>query len=107
MKTLRETCMVTGVTRRGLQWYEIPGLVEPSGHNERGYLLYDEEAIRRIDKIRLFQDFGFSVKEIKEIIDAPNDQLKTVLCNRLPTLYEKRGYMEETIRRLEELIYTL
>lgn len=99
--------METGVTRRGLQWYEAIGLIKPSGHNIRGYLLYDEETINRIKKIRLFQEFGFPVKEIAHIIDAPDEMVKKELQKRLPLMREKHRYMEETIRRMEELINSL
>ena len=69
--TLREVCKMTGVSRRAIQGYERAGLVLPTGKNERGYLLYDEDAMKRIRQIKFFQDMGFSIKEIKEISNAP------------------------------------
>lgn len=48
-KTLREVCEMYRVTRRAIQGYEKAGLVLPSGKNKYGYLLYDEEAQRRIE----------------------------------------------------------
>ena len=107
MKTLRETCIETGVSRRGLQWYEHAGLIHPSGHNERGHLLYDADTIRRIRYIRLLQDFGFSIKMITTIIDAPVPELKKVLEEQLPKLEEKNSQMQEVIQKLRELIESL
>lgn len=77
--TLREICTTTGVSRRAVQGYEAIGLVKATGKNIYGHLLYDENAKNRIKKIRLFQDMGFSLKEIKKIIDAPAPILKEAL----------------------------
>ena len=81
--TLREMCNVVGVSRRAVQGYESAGLVSAIGKNERGYLLYDKNAQEKIQKIKLFQEMGFSIKEIKELIDAPNAALKEALELRI------------------------
>ena len=71
MITLRKLCEAEGVTRRAVQWYERAGLVTPTGRNERGHLLYDQTAREKIRQIKFFQEMGFSIKEIKEISNAP------------------------------------
>ena len=65
--TLREVCNDFGVSRRAVQGYEKANLVSASGKNERGYLLYDEDSQERIKRIKLFQQMGFTIKEIKEL----------------------------------------
>ena len=107
MKTLRETCIETGVSRRGLQWYEHAGLIYPSGHNERGHLLYDTDTIKRIEKVRLLQEFGFSIKEIVNIIDLPAQELKKSLAEQLPKLEEQHNQMHETIGKIKKMIESL
>lgn len=107
MKTLRETCIETGASRRGLQWYEQAGLIQPSGHNNMGHLLYDAETRRRIQHIRLFQEFGFSVKEIAELIDAPAEILKKSLMEQLPKLEEKQSQIQGSIIKLKEFMDSL
>lgn len=102
--TLREVCIELNVSRRAVQGYERAGLVTASGRTERGYLLYDDEAQKRIKQIRVFQDFGFSMKEIKEYIDAPPEILRPVLREKLNILEEERKKLLEKIRSLSELI---
>ena len=87
---LRDVCVAIGVTRRAVQGYERAGLVAATGKNSRGYLLYDEMAQERIRKIKLFQDLGFSIKEIGELLDAPNHVLKAALMIRVEKM-EKEG----------------
>lgn len=64
-KTLKEVCELVGVTRRAIQGYEDAGLVVSTGRNKYGHLLYDESAVEKIKEIKLYQDFGFSIKEIQ------------------------------------------
>ena len=85
-KTLREVCNAVGVTRRAVQGYERAGLVSATCRNERGYLLYDEEALEKIKKIKLFREMGFSIREICELDHAPNYVLKVALEIRVENL---------------------
>lgn len=98
--TLREVCDTLKVSRRAVQGYEKAGLVCASGKNRYGYLIYDEHAQERIRQIKLFQQLGFTLKEIKEIIDAPNPVVKAALRERVEKLQEKREDLDELIETL-------
>ncbi len=102
--TLREICEAEKVSRRAVQGYEKMGLVSAVGKTDRGYLLYDEKSGIRIRKIKLYQDFGFSLKEIREIIDAPGEVLKPVLQMRLEKLREERDKKSDLVLKICELI---
>lgn len=105
--TLRELCDTYGISRRAIQGYEKAGLVSATGKNTRGYLLYDELSQERIKRIKLFQKMGFSIKEICEIIDAPNQILKSALEKRIEKLKEDCEQKHEMIRIANELIMNL
>ena len=105
--TLREICDATGVSRRAVQGYERAVLVSSSGKNRRGYLLYDTEAQERIKKIKFFQQIGFTIKEIKDIIDVSNDILKVALVNRVERLKVEKRDVEGLISKTYELIEKL
>ena len=105
--TLKEVCNKYGISRRAIQGYEKACLVSATGKTERGYLLYDELSQDRITKIKLFQDMGFSIKEICEIIDAPPSVMRTSLETRLITQKEECKKRGEIIRIIEELITKL
>ena len=94
-KTLSEVCSVLEVSRRAVQGYENAGLVSASGKNKYGHLLYDEEAQWRIKQIRLLQQLGFRVKEIKDIIDAPAE----VVAEAIKSQIEQ---MDDIIRQKED-----
>lgn len=103
-KTLHELCETLGVSRRTVQGYEKAGLVSPSDKNKYGHLLYDEKAQKRIAQIRLYQQLGFQIKEIKELIDAPGLEVKAALEKQVLCLKEERVQIEALIEKAYELI---
>lgn len=105
--TLREICETIDVSRRAIQGYEKAGLVLATGKNERGHLLYDADAQERIRQIRLFQQLGFTIKEIKYMIDAPHAVLKDALEERIEKLREEHRQIELLISKAYELIEKL
>lgn len=61
----------TGVTQRTLRFYEEKGLLKPPSRMEGGFRLYSEADIQRVERIkRLQQLLGFTLAEIKEMVEA-------------------------------------
>lgn len=104
---LREICREFEISRRTVQGYEKAGLVSASGRNKYGHLQYDDNAIQRIAKIKFYQQLGFSLKEITEIIDAPDAVLKARLEKQVETLNKEKEEMQELIEKAEQMIKTL
>ena len=61
----------TEVTQRTLRFYEEKGLLKPPTRMEGGFRLYSEADIQRVEQIKqLKQLLGFTLAEIKEMVDA-------------------------------------
>lgn len=90
-----------------IQGYEQADLVQPSGRNNRGYLLYDTTAIERIRLIRKFQRMGFSRKEIYVVIDQSPDIQKNLLEKQLVVLKCKEKDIRELITEMEQWIASI
>ncbi len=61
----------TGLTHRTLRFYEEKGLLDPPSRMEGGFRLYSEEDVQRIEHVlELKQLLGFSLAEIKQMVDA-------------------------------------
>ncbi len=97
--------MLSHISRRALQGYETYGLIKPS-KNKMGYNMYDEKQLKRIQKIKLFQDFGFSLKEIVQLIDSM-DSIQQQLEEKREQLVCKKEELETTIIKIEEWIQAL
>lgn len=107
MKTLKEVCTELGVSRRAVQGYEEAGLVKATRKNKYGYLLYNQYAQERIERIKFLQDLGFSLKEIEQLIDAPKNVLREQLEMQIERLVVKIDQKRATIQKARELINTL
>ena len=105
--TLREVCKAEGVTRRAVQGYEQAGLVTPTGRNERGHLLYDQLEQEKIRQIKFFQEMGFSIKEIRELSEAPANVVKEMIEERIEILWQEINKKESIIKIAKEMLKQL
>ncbi len=106
-RTLREIYEEYGISRRAIQGYEKEGLVHATDKMKRGYLLYNKDMVNRIIQIRFYQDIGYRVKQIKEIIDASNDIKKNALEVKLDELKSKNIKTNDLIQQVEKMIAEL
>lgn len=97
MMTVNEVSKLTGVSIRTLQYYDKIGLLKPSGYTESGYRLYDDIALERLQQILLFKELEFPLKEIKEIIDAPDFDRNKALQQQIELLTMKKEHLENLI----------
>ena len=68
-RTPLEFAKLCGVTPRTLKYYETRGLIRPALVGENGYRYYSLSQIDEISAILLFRDYGFSLEEIKTIME--------------------------------------
>lgn len=88
-----------GLTAQTLRFYEREGLLlPPHRHGSGNYRDYDESALSRIRFIVSAKKAGFTLKNIKEIIDV---RLEDKPCSRVAALVTER--MSELDQRIEEL----
>jgi len=97
MMTVNEVSKLTGVSVRTLQYYDTIELLKPSGYTEAGYRLYDDAALERLQQILLFKELEFPLKEIKEIIDAPDFDRNKALQQQIELLTMKKEHLENLI----------
>ncbi len=61
----------TSVTERTLRFYEEKGLLRPPTRMDGGFRLYSDDDVQRVERIKDLQKLlGFSLAEIKEMVDA-------------------------------------
>jgi len=92
----------TGVTQRTLRFYEERGLVEPPERMEGGFRLYTEDDITRIEYIKRLQDLlGFTLAEIKEMVESEDLQKQMIATFRPDRELPARQQRERIIAALE------
>ena len=103
MKTVKEVAAITGVSVRTLHHYDAIGLLKPSEVTDAGYRLYDDTALERLQSILLFRQLQFPLKEIKEILDAPDFDSQTALEQQIELLRLQKEHLEELIEFAEKI----
>ena len=99
MRTVSQVSALTGVSVRTLHHYDAIGLLKPSRITEAGYRLYDGSALERLHSILLFRELGFSLEEIRQILDDPGFDPMEALEKQIALLEEKRARLEAVIRQ--------
>ena len=90
----------TGVSRHTLRYYEIEGLLLEVGRRGNIYRDYSVKAVQRVGMVRQLKALGFSLKEIREVLDAlRNDSIN---CDQGAALMaEKKAAVDRKITELK------
>lgn len=104
MKTVTEVSRISGVSVRTLHYYDNIGLLKPTALTDAGYRLYDDEAIARLQTILMFRELAFPLKEIKNILDSPDFDLKTAFRQHIKLLQLQKEHLEELLRLANKMI---
>lgn len=97
MKTVKEVSRLTGVSVRTLHHYDTIGLLKPTQVTEAGYRLYDEEAVERLYMILVFRELGLSLKEIGDILHAPDYDRNRCLERQISLMQERIDKLQDRI----------
>ena len=68
--TVNEFAKLCNITVRTINHYEELGLIKPHKILENGYRLFHLYQVDQISSIMLYKDYGFSLKQIKEMMSS-------------------------------------
>jgi MerR family transcriptional regulator, thiopeptide resistance regulator len=103
----REFASLTGVTVRTLHHYDRLGLLKPARYTRTGFRLYRERDFARLEQIIALKFIGFSLKEIKSILNRTSSDLATILGRQREAIEEKRSRLDLAIRAIQRAEYLL
>ena len=85
MKKINEVSRLAGVSKRTLQYYDDEGLllIDRAQNNHR---VYDGDALERIWQILIYKEMNFKLKEIRKLLDLPNDQKGIYFIKQIETI---------------------
>jgi MerR family Zn(II)-responsive transcriptional regulator of zntA len=108
-----ELSQKTGVSKDTIRFYEKAGLLNASNRCEdNNYRWYDDEAVERLAFIKQGKALGFTLGEIKKVIDEwemllPRDKAR-MTQNKIAEIDEKikqlqvyKNFLVEKVNRLE------
>jgi MerR family transcriptional regulator, thiopeptide resistance regulator len=97
----REFANLAGVTVRTLHHYDRLGLLKPR-RTDRGYRLYRESDLERLEQIVALKFLGLPLKEIRELLDSAAAELPAALRMQRSALEEKRRLLDRAIDAIRE-----
>ncbi|MBI4320696.1 MAG: MerR family transcriptional regulator [Chloroflexi bacterium] len=105
--TIKKVADLAGLTVRALHHYDHVGLLRPAAQNEAGYRLYAEEDLERLQQILFFRELGFSLRDIKAIVDSPDFDRKEALMAHRKSLREQQERLAKLVASVERTIEAL
>jgi len=103
MKLINQLSKETGIPIATIRFYEKSGLFTGKKKNDvksNNYTYYDDEVVDKLDLIRDAKSVGFTLSEIKELIDAWYNK-KLTKTKKLAILDDKLVQIEEKIKELK------
>jgi len=105
MKTVHEVCMMTGVTRKRLFYYDRIGLLKPTRRvGPQKAKMYGAKAIERLQMIIRYQQAGLRISEISMIIDAEPSAACTMLEEVIDRLHKEENQIVMEIAAARDLL---
>jgi MerR family Zn(II)-responsive transcriptional regulator of zntA len=102
MYTIGQLAKRAHVNTDSVRFYERQGLLSPGRKTSSGYRLYSDDALRRITFVKHAQRCGFSLAEIRELLQMGDGA--PVPANQVHRFVEeKRAQIEITIAALQSM----
>lgn len=113
---ISELSQKTGLSKDTIRFYEKVGLLEATtSRGENNYRHYGNEAVDRIAFIRQGKALGFTLSEIKKVMDewdtlSHSDRMQVTrskiaeVDEKIRQLQEYRYYLAEKLKRLENAV---
>jgi DNA-binding transcriptional MerR regulator len=98
--TVKQVAAMSGVTVRGLHFYDKTGLLKPAYYKANGYRFYDEPQLLKLQQILFYRELGLKLRRIKEILGRADFEKVTALRSR-------RKVLEQNLTRTHRLIETI
>jgi DNA-binding transcriptional MerR regulator len=107
--TRKQLAEATGTGPEAIRFYEERGLLPPPRRGPNGYRLYGEATVRRLHFIRSAKDLGFTLHEIRELLDleehgASRGELKAKTEQKLALIHRKIADLTTLAHALERLV---
>ncbi|MCL1808859.1 MAG: MerR family transcriptional regulator [Clostridiales bacterium] len=100
MKAVRDVSIISGLSRRTLQYYDEIGLLKPAATKPSGYRLYDDECLERLWRILFYKELGFTLEEIKKILDNAPEMEKKLMKKHQALLVNKQERLAQMLRSI-------
>lgn len=104
--TIGRLAKQVGVGIETVRFYERQGLIEPPPRTDSNYRVYPQEEVERLKFIKRAKDLGFTLKEIKELLELQHDPHATKADIKKRTV-KKIENIKQKVRDLSRILHAL
>lgn len=109
--TIGQFSKAMGVSAKALRLYESIGLIKSHARGENGYRYYEESQLEIAHRIKEFKDLGFSLAEIKSLLEADeslnSDKLADSMHARLKVISQQAELLKSQKEQIERILSSL
>src|SRR5919106_4750047 len=99
-----EVATLTRVSVRTLHHYDRIGLLRPALHSARGYRMYGESELLRLQQILTLRYLGFPLKQIGDLLRRDDFDLVASLLVQRQALHDRIAELERISAAIAELV---
>ncbi len=110
--TIGKLAKVSGVGVETVRFYERKGLIRKPPKKEVGFRTYSQDEVTRIQFIRRAQELGFTLREVKDLVDLQSkrkmtgEQVQKKADQKIEAIVQKISdlkRMESSLRQLSKV----
>lgn len=98
---------VSGVSVKTLHHYDKIGLLKPLERSEKGYRLYGEKELLRLQQILFYKELEFPLSKIQEILEQDGFNIIGALEFQKQALTEKKRRIDTLLDTLDYTIHSI
>ena len=99
--TIGQLARRVGIRPSAIRYYEAQGILMPPMRSASEYRLYGSETVSMIRFVQRARELGFSLEQIRQIVDASRDDLPCTACRKL--INQRLAQVEKELRQLRSL----
>lgn len=103
MKQIKEVCVLSGLSKRTLQFYDERFLLNV-GRTKENYRVYKEEDIDKLWLILIYKEMGFSLSEICELLDSEDEEIRSIMANKMIEIEVEISDLERRYRFIDKVM---
>jgi DNA-binding transcriptional MerR regulator len=105
--TVKKMANAAGVSVRTLHIYDRNGLLKPNSRNDKGYRVYCEAELLRLQQILFYLELDVPLKNIGQILDSLGFDGLTALHQHREQLITRQTRLEAVIQTIDKTIISL
>jgi phosphoribosylaminoimidazole-succinocarboxamide synthase len=105
--TVKVVAEMAGVSVRTLHHYDRIGLLPPAATSPAGYRLYSDADLERLQQVLFFRELGFSLHDVRAIVDSPTFDRAEALRAHRRLLVEQQGRLGRLVALVDRTLASI